>query len=575
MIQSIPILMINKGQNIRQLFTEQEAFDRLLDACKEQVVSARLKMAGEEQKMVSVALKIKGKQMLFLMCDLQNLTEIQDLMKMYISLIDELEIVQQEPYEESYYEIQKVNNQLINYQRALAKANEQLKMVLEEVRQAKSAIEILERDPLTNLYTQNAFFERAAATLNQRPSEAFDIIVIDIERFKMVNDTFGTAEGDRLLIELANCFLGLRVRDKTLFARARADKFYILAPRMEEWYGEFNRVIDLLVEHYPIPMRLQIKYGVYQIHDRKIGIAGMCDRAMLASNNIKGIFNRRFAIYDESLRDKMIVEQKIINTMMEALEREDFQVYLQPKVEIGTEQLIGAEALVRWKHPEFGMISPGDFIPIFEKNGFIYSMDLFVWRKTCEIIKGWKNDFGFSVLVSVNVSRADIYHSDLPEVLKELVDSYGLQPEDMHLEITESAYALDSHPLLAVTERLKLYGFIIEMDDFGNGYSSLNTLSELPIDVLKMDLEFLRLGDDLKHRERVMQFVINLARELQLQVIAEGAETEEQIELLKEMGCIYAQGYFYGKPVQEEDFRKYLSSGRITKSGNKEQKMER
>lgn len=539
--------------------------DALLNPAVGQVTSARLRIR-EEDRRVWAAAKRSGGQLLFMMWAIEDVSEVPELMKLYISMTDDLELVQQEPYETSYYEIQKVNNQLINYQRALTKANERLKMLLEEVREAKSTIEILERDPLTNLYTQNAFFDRAATMLKENPEMDFDIIAADIERFKMVNDAFGNTAGDKLLAEVAICLLSIREEGKSLFARARADKFYALVPRCTSVYETLDRHIGFLADNYPLPMRLQIKLGVYPIKDRTLSIHRMCDRAVLAACSIKGFFDKRIAFYDDSIRKKMIMEQNIIDTMTEALEREDFQVYLQPKVEIGTGRLMGAEALVRWQHPQLGMVSPGDFIPVFEKNGFIYALDQFVWRKACEIMGRWKREKGNFIPISVNVSRVDIYHTDLPGILMKMVEENNLEPGDLHLEITESAYVSDSQQLLSVIEQLKALGFIIEMDDFGNGYSSLNTLSELPIDVLKIDLEFLRMRKNVVRRKQIMRFVINLANELRLQVIAEGAETEEQIALLHEMGCEYAQGYFYGRPMPQEDFQDYLSGQMISEA---------
>ncbi len=208
------------------------------------------------------------------------------------------------------------------------------------------------------------------------------------------------------------------------------------------------------------------------------------------------------------------------------------------------------------------MITPGEFIPVFEKNGFIYSMDLFLWKKTCQMLQEWQASGWGNLPISVNVSRTDLYHEDLPKTLSELVSRYGRRPEDLHLEITESAYVKDSSQMLSVICRLKQAGFVIEMDDFGSGYSSLNMLSELPIDVMKLDLNFLKQGEDTGRRQKVMQLMVHLAKELQLQVIAEGVETQEQALLLKTMGCRYAQGYLYGRPMPEEEFTRRLSTGR-------------
>ena len=456
------------------------------------------------------------------------------------------------------YEIQKINNRLVDSKRSLAKANMQLKETLEQIRKAENIIEILERDPITNLLTEKAFYEKADKILKENPDQDFDIIAVDIERFKIVNDAFGTAAGNQLLCDLSACLLDVGGGELSLSARIRADLFAVLAPHQEARYKALEDSLGKFADSYSLPARIEVKAGIYRIEERDISTARMCDRAFIAVESIKGIFSKRLAYYDDSMRRKMLMEQKILDTMVESLLREDFLVYLQPKVQLGTGKMIGAEALVRWRHPELGMISPAEFIPVFEKNGFIYSLDMYVCRKTCEILKRWKATGMHGIPIAVNVSRMDIYHGDLPEQFGKLIETYGLKPQDLHLEITESAYISDSQQLLAVVERLRDSGFVVEMDDFGSGYSSLNTLSELPIDVLKLDLKFLREETETKRRHATMQAVINLALELGLQVIAEGVETKQQAQRLALMGCQYAQGYYYGHPMPQEEFEEHF-----------------
>lgn len=560
MIRSAPLRLVNEGQNVRCLFCGTDVLDQLFFGCRDQSCSAHLKLAGEEEQTVGVTVRQVGDQLLFLMYGLQEIDELAQLMEFYVSLLEELKLVQQEPYENSYYQIQRVNNQLINYQRALAKANVRLKMTLEEAKEAKSTIEFLERDPVTGLYTEIAFYRHAEELLREHPDVDFDIIALDIERFKMVNDAFGTETGNRLLNHVALCLLSIRTPEKSLFTRARADMFFALVPRTQGIYEQLNRNIENLLENYPLPMRLQIKAGVYTVENREITVPRMCDRALLALRSIKGIFGKQIVPYDDSMRVRMMLEQKIIDSMEEALRTDQFQIYIQPKVEIASATPIGAEVLVRWFHPEYGMIPPSDFIPIFEKNGFIYALDQYVWKKACELLSRLKETNKLDIPLSVNVSRVDIYQPNLQEVLTAAVNESGLSQKDLHLEITETAYGEDTKQLLAVVHRLKEQGFVIEMDDFGNGYSSLNTLSELPIDVLKLDLKFLELGRDVKRRRTIMQFVVNLAEALNLQVIAEGVETEEQAALLREMGCRCAQGYLYGRPMPVEEFYTYMEN---------------
>ena len=220
-----------------------------------------------------------------------------------------------------------------------------------------------------------------------------------------------------------------------------------------------------------------------------------------------------------------------------------------------------AEALIRWKHPEFGMIAPYDFISLFEENGLIQMLDQFVWRETASRIHYWKKKFGVTIPVSVNVSRIDIYDPRIEEIIDGLVHEYGLTPEELHLEITESAYSENAEQLIQVVENFRKKGYLIEMDDFGAGYSSLNMLANLPIDVLKLDMKFIQDIHTDEKCLRMVQLIMDIARFLDVPVVAEGVEVEEQCRLLKEMGCELIQGYYFSKPVPAEEFEKFITGG--------------
>lgn len=557
-IRGIPAYLALEGQDAREIFTDRDCLDRLMGQSAEGSATQRLRLRGADGRMAFTTVKAVKEQVLLLVYEMEDKSQLPQLAEAQLCVLDELPGMNTGLYGNEFYEIQKMNNRLIDSKRSLAKANMQLKETLEEIRRAENTIEILERDPITNLLTEKAFYEKADKMLKGNPDQDFDILAVDIERFKVVNDAFGTAAGNQLLCDLSACLLDFGGGELSLCARIRADLFAVLMPHKEIRCKVLEDRLEKFTDSYPLPARIEIKAGIYRIEERGISTARMCDRAFIAVESIKGIFSKRLAYYDDSMRRKMLMEQKILDTMVESLLREDFLVYLQPKVQLGTGKMIGAEALVRWKHPELGMISPAEFIPVFEKNGFIYSLDMYVWRKACEILKGWKASGMYEVPIAVNVSRMDIYHGDLPEHFGLLIETYGLKPQDLHLEITESAYISDSQQLLAVVERLRNWGFVVEMDDFGSGYSSLNTLSELPIDVLKLDLKFLREETETKRRHATMQAVINLALELGLQVIAEGVETEQQAQRLALMGCQYAQGYYYGHPMPQEEFEEHF-----------------
>ncbi|WP_169579916.1 putative bifunctional diguanylate cyclase/phosphodiesterase [Ruminococcus gauvreauii] len=547
-----------EGQNIRDFFPDTAKMDELFAKDLSHGASVRLRGSGDEKRDIFLTAVSLDNNMLVLIYDIRSFTQLPQLVELVLSAAHVPEVIGQEPYGAGYYEIQKLNSQLINYQRTLAKSNVRLQNLLDEVREAKYTIEALEQDTLTGLLTEKAFYSRAQAVLEQHAGDKFYIIAVDIEQFKIVNDVFGTKTGDRLLMDLGICLLGFKTDDLALITRARADTYFALLPCSDSILQLLDQNIGNFMESYPLPMRLQAKIGIYQVDNKELSIARMCDRALMAAESVKGNYNLECTMFNDTMHEKMMLEQKIINTMVESLNSGDFYVYLQPKVEVGTGRLTGAEALVRWMHPEFGFITPADFIPVFEKNGFIYSLDLYVWRKCCEMLRNWK-DMGLQVFpLSVNVSRTDFYHENLPEILSGLIGEFDLDPEELHLEITETACARDSEQLLRVIKCLKQKGFIIEMDDFGSGYSSLNTLSELPIDVMKLDLKFLNQAEHDLRQQKVMEFVINLADSLRLQVIAEGVETEAQAAFLKKMGCRHAQGYLYGRPMPEGEFVHHL-----------------
>ena len=298
-----------------------------------------------------------------------------------------------------------------------------------------------------------------------------------------------------------------------------------------------------------------MKWGIYSIDDRTIPIEQMCDRAFLAATSIKGQYGKHFAAYDDNLRRGLLRRQAITDVMEDALAEGQFEIYLQPKYSIRDEKLAGAEALVRWNHPEWGMQSPAEFIPLFEQNGFITKLDQFVWNRACACLREW-DDKGYPpISISVNVSRADIYQADITDLLTKTVKRYGLSPERLHLEITESAYTENPEQLIQTVGDLRDLGFVVEMDDFGSGYSSLNMISKMPIDVLKLDMKFIQNETAKRLKGGILRFIIDLARWMKLSVVAEGVETKEQADILKEMGCDMIQGYYINKPLPGDCFK--------------------
>ncbi len=426
-----------------------------------------------------------------------------------------------------------------------------------QLNEAKEALDVVEHDTLTGLLNREGFYHNVAMILRNNPEAAYNIIVIDIEHFKLVNDTYGVAEGDNLLKFMARQISKLSSRYKGICARANADRFFLLVPGDVDM-THIVEVYQNSLFSYPIAMKIYVKFGIYEIEDMSMPVAGMCDRATLALSSIKGRYDKVSSYYDDILRKRLLVEQQIINDMEAAIKEKQFRIFFQPKYDLNTEQIVGAEALVRWNHPVQGFLLPNNFIPVYEKNGFITDVDTYVWERTCEVIAQWK-DMGLKrVPVSVNVSRKDIYNTDLPKTLGHILDKYKLEPQDLHLEITETAYTEDSLQLIEGVLKLKERGFVIEMDDFGSGYSSLNMITELPIDILKLDMRFIQAKQKPQSTIDMIKFVIDLAKKLDFEVIAEGVETKEQAQMLRNLGCDYAQGYYYSKPVPCEDVAQML-----------------
>lgn len=419
-----------------------------------------------------------------------------------------------------------------------------------------------EKDALTQVCSKEYFYERLQELIHENPDEEYDIICSDIENFKLVNDTYGFKFGDGLLIHMAG-IMSEAFPEVLLCGRIGSDIFGIVVPRPKEYReASFVDIVEAL-NVYPIVITLSVRFGIYQINDKQLLSAAMCDRALLAIYSIKGCYGSIYAVYDDVIRQQLLAEQEITDSMVGALRDKQFKVYFQAKYNLGNENLAGAEALVRWEHPEKGIIPPNAFIEIFEKNGFISQMDHYVWRETCRIMKSWRDEGFGAIPVSVNVSRKDIYDENLAEELLAILAEFDIPVQLLHLEITETAYTENTKQVIDVVSRLRKKGFIIEMDDFGTGYSSLNMLSEMPVDILKLDMKFIQNESEKDTSKNILSFIISLAKWMGLLVIAEGVETPAQVHRLRSMECNYVQGYYYAKPLSEKDFRELMGNANI------------
>ncbi len=427
------------------------------------------------------------------------------------------------------------------------------------LRETAAMINLLQYDRLTGLYSKEFFYRRAKELLLRNPEQKYDIICSDIENFKLVNDVLGIPSGDRLLCSTAERYKEFDLKNG-ISGRLNADQFICMKERQQNYTEEWFLQLEQQVKESSGINNIVIKWGIYPIEDRTLSVEQMCDRALLAVRSIKGKYGKYFAAYDEELRNKLLREQSITDSMESALAKGQFEIYLQPKYRMKDHVLAGAEALVRWIHPEWGILLPGQFIPLFEKNGFITKLDEYVWERACELLWDWEQRGYGMIPLSVNVSRADFYNADLASILLDTVKNYNLSPSLLHLEITESAYTENPMQIIETVKQLRELGFIIEMDDFGSGYSSLNMLNQMPIDVLKLDMQFVQSETAKPIKQSILRFVMDIARSMELDTVAEGVETPEQLERLKEIGCNYAQGYYFSKPIPYRDFEALLKT---------------
>ena len=421
------------------------------------------------------------------------------------------------------------------------------------LRETAAMVNQFRYDRLTGLYTKEFFYQKVRECLDANPDREYTIMCTNYENFKWYNDTFGRESGDRLLIEGAD-LLRKRVGDEAIICRYSADRFLCLQERGDELIGRDCFLRGRVHNRSELVENVAVKLGIYEITDRSIPVEQMCDRALLVVDSIKGIYNRYVAVYDETIREKLLREKEITDVMSSALEEGQFIVYLQPKFSLKDNLITGAEALVRWIHPEWGFMSPGEFIPLFEKNDFIPCLDQYVWETVCAKLREWKKKGYTMIPVSVNVSRADIFRSHLEDIFQTLIEKYEIDPGYLHLEITESAYTNHPNQIINTMTRLKEMGFPVEMDDFGSGYSSLNMLSQMNLDILKLDMGFIQNEMKKAAEQSILSDIISMAHRLNLKVVAEGIETEEQAERLRELGCDYAQGYYFAKPMPVEEF---------------------
>lgn len=435
-------------------------------------------------------------------------------------------------------------------------------MILFRRKANHKVMDMLYLDPVTGGDNWYKFRISVNKILNskQYTKKRFAIINFDINRFKIINDAYGYHKGDEVLKDIYEV-IEKWVKPGEPFTRYAADQFYILMSFQEE-EEVTERINDLndRLHQLRYTSSARIFYGVYYITERQDSIDRMGEFAGIAKSNIKGNAEGIMSFFDDAARERLLEEEEIEKSMNEALKNDEFQVYLQPKYTAKEETISGAEALVRWFNSEGRVVPPGFFIPVFEKNGFITELDYYMLRKVCEVIRGWLHKGYTPLPISVNISRLHFANPHLAEIIKDIVDNYGVPHNLIELELTESAFLQNKQALIRTVTQLRKYGFLVSMDDFGAGYSSLNSLKDLPLDVVKLDGELFRLTNEVERGLTVIRNTITMAKDLHMKVVAECIETREQVEFLCNVGCDIIQGYYFAKPMSIPQFEeRYFS----------------
>ena len=430
----------------------------------------------------------------------------------------------------------------------------------EEINKLKKKQHLATHDRLTDLYIKEHFYEQAEQYIKTHLEEDLLIVCTDIKDFKMINDFFGSRVGDAVLQNYAD---KLRECEEKMIAYGRLgnDNFAVLMKKedfREEFFDITTREAFAGSTYSEVAFQTIVYVGVYEVLERELLVSVMCGRARMALNTIKGDRKCKVAYYDNILRDNILYEQELSKDLEEAIEKEQLQMYLQPQA-LADESVVGAEALIRWNHPERGTLGPDEFIPVFERNGLITEVDKFMWEAACKQLRKWQDVGKREIYLSVNISPKDFYFVDVYQTFVGLLDKYQIDPKHLKLEITESALMMDFERHLELINKLRSLGFVVEMDDFGSAYSSLNMLKDIEVDVLKLDMGFLKQSQNTEKGKVILRMIIGLSKQLGIPVISEGVETKEQLSFLAELGCEMFQGYYLGRPMDIRMFEeKYL-----------------
>ncbi len=413
----------------------------------------------------------------------------------------------------------------------------------------------IERHPLTGLMGEEAFFELAPNLLKDC-GEGWCILAFDIEHFKMFNEWYGRTQGDLLLAQIGAEVSQLERKSKGMACYCGQDDFAILMPDDEDRIAAFYEELHDLIKEYGTTVAFMPAFGIAAV-ERDVPIYELYDRAALAARRAKDDYHTRIRRFDPSMILQTDRDYRILSDFQKALRDHELFIQMQPQCQIATGKVVGAESLVRWRKADGQMVSPGVFVPVLEQYGFVTDLDEYVWEEVCKWQKKWIDEGHMPLPISVNVSQIDIYTIDVPKFFEKLIETYSLSTDVIKIEITESAY-VDNTAVAETVRRLREKGFVVLMDDFGSGYSSLNMLRNLSVDIIKLDAQFLRMGGDDKKGVHIMESIVNLAKTMGVPIIVEGVETKEESDFLSGLGCRYVQGYYFYRPMSVDEYEKLI-----------------
>ena len=415
-------------------------------------------------------------------------------------------------------------------------------------------------DQLTGIYNRKGFYAATEELFAKNPDTKYIIAYWNVKRFKVINELFGREAGDAILVRMAEMLREAYADVEGTYGRMESDNFAACFPAdLLKGDRSFVHSGDIVYVSEGTEYHFLACYGLYVVEDKSVSISSMVDRSRIAMDTVKDNYVKPYAYYSEAMRKSIVMEQMLMSECEAAVRENQFEVYYQPVCNALDGTIASAEGLVRWKHPVNGMISPGVFIPLFERNGFVTILDRYVWDKVCQMLRRRMDEGKDIVPISINVSRVDFYNQQLCEDIVKIVEKYGLDPKVLRLEVTESSYSDNPQCVMETVKRLQQKGFTIMMDDFGSGYSSLNTLKDLPVDILKIDMKFM---NDLEKGGRsavILESIVRMTKWMRLKAVAEGVETEEELNFLKSVECNYIQGYYFYRPMPEKEFEELLN----------------